>query len=79
MTRKKHKEYELGDSAWFCGVYSNGDKTKGKVVHKFKLDDYNEELYVLQINTHIEPLFYVREWGCLSDTEDGFLNFFSKH
>jgi hypothetical protein len=77
--RKKHREYEVGDLVWLYIGDPEGKKYPGKVVHKFQLPDYSFKHYVVEIDTHVDPLLEVRCWGTLSDTEDGYLNYFCKH
>lgn len=76
-TRKKkpHKEYELGDKVWICGVRANESKTQGTVVYKFRLPENPEELYVIEVETGVDSVYEVRDWGACSNTEDGYLNF----
>lgn len=55
MTEPK-KTYEVGDRCWYFGSYHKGKMTKGTVVHKFQLPNYEYENYVIETPTYVDPL-----------------------
>lgn len=70
------EQYEIGDTVFFA----NGREklTEGKVVHKFKLEEYYCLLYVIQVETPIDPYFEVRDWQTLSSAADRDLNMWER-
>lgn len=74
MTVKKL--YNLDDTVWIYGVSRDQNKpTKGTVVRIFGLEDRgypeDQDFYVIQIETSIEPIFEVRTWETISQDEKG--------
>lgn len=51
-------DFEVGDEAWIYAGNHCGNMTKGKVVHKFQ--HYNRWLYVIEIETIIDPYYECR-------------------
>lgn len=52
-----------GDEAWIWLSGHNGELTKGTVVHRFRLPHIFGELFVIEIDTHIDPFWEVRQAG----------------
>lgn len=74
MTVKKL--YNLDDIVWIYGVSRDQNKpTKGIVVRIFGLEDRgypkDQDFYVIQVETSIEPIFEVRTWETISQDEKG--------
>lgn len=60
--------YKVGDTAY---IYAPGHKsgtTPYKVVHEFVL--YGSKMYVLEYDTHIEPVYAVREAYSMSPSSN---------
>lgn len=58
-------EYKVGDSVWLYNGGNPNPLVKGKVVHKFQLND-SPMYYIVELPTEIEPLLVVRDWATLS-------------
>jgi hypothetical protein len=58
----------VGDPVWVYAPGHKGEKTKGKVVNVFNLD-YGE-YYVVEIETHVDPVLLVYDPITVSDAED---------
>lgn len=74
MTIKKI--YDLNDTVWIYGVSRDLNKpTKGRVVRIFGLEDWGypaeQDYYVIEVQTSIEPIFEVRTWETISQDEKG--------
>lgn len=68
------KNYEIDEDVWVHGITRDNKLTKGTVIKKFTLDhpDYhNDQLYVVSIPTHIEPLLEIRSWETMSQDARG--------
>ena len=74
-------EFKINDSAWI----HLGEKNlvEGKIVHIFDLEgDYTpnaRRIYVLEIDTSIDPIYEARTIDSLSPDKDGPVNLFRKH
>jgi hypothetical protein len=53
-------EYRVGDEAWIFGVGRGSDMTKGRVIAALELPGYSFKNYVIEIDTHIDPLLEIR-------------------
>ncbi len=62
---------EVGDKAWIYVRGHKGNLTKGRVVHKFCLNRSSEEMYVIEIDTPMDPIYEVRDGLTISDTKKG--------
>lgn len=65
----------VGDDAWLYNGRTNkktlsAEFSKGKVVHIFRLDGMLFDMYVIQIDTHIDPIYEVRDGCSVSDAPD---------
>lgn len=69
------KSYEVGDSVWIYGIdKANKNPVHGTVIKKIDLSDAGYEngpYYIIEIPTHIEPLFEIRTWENISQDEKG--------
>ena len=70
------KIYDLGDIVWIYGVSRDQNKpTKGRIVRIIGLEDWgypdDQDFYVVEIQTSIEPIFEVRTWETISQDERG--------
>ena len=73
----ENKEYNIGDMVWIhssnflnrtSGKRKPGNPLmQGEIVHVFILPNTTERKYVIEIQTHIEPIYEVREWDTISD------------
>ena len=70
---KQEKDYKVGDKVWFAA--GAGDFIKGEIVNIF--ERYGIQ-FVIEVNTPIEPVYYVRNWDTISETKKGPLNFFQE-
>ena len=52
--------FEIGDDAWIWLSNHSGEMTKGKVVAFLDLPGWGFRNYVIEIDTHIDPLLEVR-------------------
>lgn len=68
-------EYDIDKKVWIAIGFSK--LFQGKVIHKFT--HYDQILYVIEVDTHIEPVYYVRSWEEISETKKGPLNAFAKY
>ena len=70
-----HRNWKIVDTAWIYGAsgdpYKN-PKTDGVIVHSFTLPGWGEGLthYVIQIETHIDPVLHIRNWMCMWPTAE---------
>ena len=60
-------EFKVGDTAWCHLGGADNSLVEGKVVHIFTLPDTPFPLYVLEMETSMDPMWYVREGHTLSD------------
>ena len=67
---KAKKEYAIGDAAWVFQGDHKGRLREGRIVHRFKLDGWTDEQYVIELPTEIEPLLVIREWWSMSPAPD---------
>lgn len=58
---------ETGDWAWIYAPGHKGDRTRHKVVHTFDLN--GERMYVIEVDTHIDPIYEVRSGMQVSDAK----------
>lgn len=68
------KKYAIGDIVWIYGINrSNSTPTAGKVIKVVNLHDagYNDDHYIIEISTHIEPILEIRTWHNISQDETG--------
>lgn len=78
VSEKPKIEYAIGDLAWIATGRRDGKLSGGSVVHRFKLDDYNHSHYVVEIETSVDPVLYVREWWTMSQDSEGPLGWLRK-
>lgn len=69
MTIKKN--YAIGDTVWIYGVARTNKLTKGKIIHEFTPEGYEDMQYVVSVPSSIQPLLEVREWGTISQDAVG--------
>lgn len=62
-------EFELRDIAWIYIGNHDGRLTRGTVVHIFQLS-WGPCQYVIEVDTHIDPILEVRDGFAMSDAED---------
>lgn len=70
------KIYDLGDTVWIYGVSRDLNKpTKGRIVRIIGLEDWGypaeQDYYVVEVQTSIEPIFEVRTWETISQDDRG--------
>lgn len=69
---KDDGRFEVGKTAWIHLGNPDRENDRGlfeaKIIHKFEHGD--EFLYVLQIDTAMEPYYECREFGTMSDSPD---------
>lgn len=65
----KWVELKVGDDAYIYPAEKNGKLSKGKVVHTFKLD-WDQEHYVIELPTHVEHVYEVRNGFTVSDSQE---------
>lgn len=66
-------EYDLGEIVYIYIGGVNNVLHPSKIIHKFKHND--NLLYVLEVETYIEPIYEVRDWQTISETLEGPINF----
>jgi hypothetical protein len=71
----KKSDYEIGETAW-CHIGNGDGLTDGKVIHIFHHG--NQKLYIIEIDTHIDPVYVVREWWTMSKQKDRPIGAFDK-
>ena len=65
--------YNIKDTVWIhLGEHS---LVEGKIEHMFTLS-HGQQLYVIEIPTHIDPVYEVREWETMSPDAIGPINMF---
>lgn len=68
------QEYSVGELTWIHGIVE-GKLTKGKVIKSFNLEEagYNPSMifYVVEIETHVDPILEIRSWETMSQDEKG--------
>lgn len=65
------KDYKLNSTAWIYNGGTPNDLTKGKVVHIFTLDrGVKQTFYVIEIDTHIDPIYEVRTTSEMSPSKN---------
>lgn len=62
---------KLGDKVWFAN--GGPDLSSGEVVHIFELHD--RIMYVIEMRTHIDDHYEVRDWNTITLDPDKPLNF----
>lgn len=67
--------YAIGDTVWLYVGDHRGKKSKGTIVHTFRLD-WGGQFYVVEVPSHIDPLLEVRDWFSLAESEDAPLGLF---
>lgn len=65
------KKYNVGDTVWIHGVATTNKLTKGQVIYSLIIQNYQQEHYIIEIPTHIEPLLEIRTWDTISQDEHG--------
>lgn len=69
------KEYNIGDIVW---IHTGGeDLTESEIVNIFTR--YGMQHYVCEVQTHIDPIYEVRDWFTISETPSGPINFWKKN
>jgi hypothetical protein len=71
----KETTYKIGDKVWLYVGNHGGKTSEGKVVHIFNLD-WGSTFYVIEIDTHVDPLLQVRDWMTLADEPGGRIGLF---
>lgn len=61
------REYVVGEPVWIAGV-AGGHMTSGTVAYCF--ERYGELLYVIEVQTGIEPIYFVRDAWTIGDRPD---------
>jgi hypothetical protein len=57
----KMKKWGVGDDVWiWTGVNNNKTNTKGKIIAEITLPRYSFVHYVIEVDTPIDPLLYIR-------------------
>jgi hypothetical protein len=72
MPVKRH--YSIGDECWIA--VGEPALTRAKVVHAFVHDGVTQ--YVVEYETHVDPVLMVRDWLTMSETSDGPLGYWAK-
>ena len=62
---------EIGDTVYIAT--GSTELQEGTIVHVFTLD-YGPTKYVIERQTHIDPIYDVRDWYTISFTKKGPLN-----
>lgn len=65
------KKYNVGDTVWIHGVATTNKLTKGQVIYSLIIQNYQQEHYIIEIPTHIEPLLEIRTWDTISQDDRG--------
>lgn len=65
--------YLINDPVWIHGIDPSNKLTYGKVIALVDLTycGYNDIHYVIEIQTHIEPLLEIRTWHTMSQDKEG--------
>lgn len=62
---KDDGRFKLGDTVW---IHNGGDEmSDAKIIHIFDHPEHGHKLYVLQIETPMDPYWDCREFGTMSD------------
>lgn len=68
-----YTDYKIGQTVW---VHTGADeKESGVIVHSFEW--YNTKQYVVEFQTHIDPVLYVYNALTMSPTKEGLIGFWS--
>ena len=62
------RQYALGEQVWIAGVAGGGHMTLGTVAYLF--ERYGDMLYIIEVQTSIEPLLFVRDAWTIGDRPD---------
>ena len=65
------KNYAIGDTVWIYGIARTNKLTKGKIIHEFTPEGYEDMQYIIEVPTSIAPLLEVREWSTISQDSTG--------
>lgn len=68
------KDYAVGDVCWIHlgGEGRDGNPlVQGKVVHSFSLPGWSDERFVVQVQTHVDPVLAIRGASTISEDSDG--------
>lgn len=71
------KDWKVGDTAYcYCGPNHQGKLSEGKVVAVLNLERYSFPHYVIEIETHIDPILEVRDAMTMADKKEGPIGFY---
>lgn len=73
MILQTEQVYQIGDTVWYA---SNGRLLDGQVINVFK--HQSEWIYVLEVDTMIDPVYEAHTWYTLSPDGKWPLNFLRK-
>ena len=65
--------YEINETVY---IHLGGPRNilrAGNIIHTF--DRRGQTLYVIEIDTGIDPIYEVRDWSTISETPEGPINF----
>jgi uncharacterized cupredoxin-like copper-binding protein len=62
-------ELQEGQDAWIYCQGHTGNKSKGKVVKRIRIDGWDIDHYVIEFETGMDPVYEVRDGHMVSDTE----------
>ena len=65
--------YEINDIVYVHMGGPDNRLQRGTIVHIF--EQYGHILYVIEIDTGIDPIYEVRNWSVISETSIGPVNF----
>lgn len=66
-------DYKVGDDCWIYMGRHNGKMTKGKILMKLDLSEFNYCVpghFLIEIKTHIDPILEVRDPFSMSPAEN---------
>jgi hypothetical protein len=66
----------MGDTAYCYCSDRQGELSEGKIVAVLNLERYNFPHYVIEIETHIDPILVVRDALTMADTKKGPIGFY---
>lgn len=70
-------DWKVGDTAYcYSGFKHEGKLSEGKIVAVLNLERYGFPHYVIEIETHIDPILEVRDALTMSDKKEGPIGFY---
>jgi hypothetical protein len=56
-------DFKVGDEAWIWLAHHKGELTQGTVIAELDLPGYSFRHYVIEIDTHVDPVLEIRAPG----------------